>query len=1651
MRVDPSYQALNISHAHAFSACLPAQIGSPCILGLLMHASNESDLFPPSNQTALFEQWKTRLDTQLPIGVTSRVYNSSSSIETAFASNPRFVAGLAVTFANYPSFVEYDIRMPSLLLSGPITPEKKSSVEFNYGNLLGGAENFASSGFNALQVLAEETLGNTLASEMGADAFPSTPVSSPTTPVYGSSYASSFKLQVSAARAPYADLDNFKWIQQAPIFLMLSFMGVVGLMNGQITKERLSGQLSYWRVMGLSTRAYWLAHAVDVTISLVPGIFLVVAWTGIIGFWGPAILYAIAYIVLFVACTIPMTLLIGAISPDEGLTSLFNVIYFILPLLASALVGAPQPARLAFCILAPFNFLFGAIEVLKRRAISIMGETEAMPAALAGIPNMDPMITIGFFFLDMALYWGLAVLAIYLRHRGANAVPPSSSPLGDVALSKQRALSSPPRAEDSDADAIVSLDGALSDAEDAAHSSFKLRAVSPVRESFAGSNTVLSASNLFISTKNSETPKLLVDSLQIEAGIYALIGLGRSELISCLCDTSRPESGSLQILGYDMYRQKRELLGHVSICPKTDLFLGSLSGLSHVELIARLSSTHPLDDVTYRVRSVIEELGLAGIAQQAVEFYSSGEKRLLMLACALVVPARVVILDDLSSGMNHDQRKLAWKALMKRRTEDNVTFVLTSEHMEEVEMIAERIGVMHNGNLIREGSLEFLLRQIESLPRSSGAGSTESAPSSTTLDLAEDLELAQEALSTDPTTGHRGLKGYFDHLKTCLDPSVEVHNSRATSPSPPLTRQERNYYPQQASAMQQFKQLWRLQIMGRLRNRAVLNAFVLVPIILSIIAMSSSRGTSATLEQIPTVVSKLQATTLPVSVSTVSDFHASIPIDGPPSFTNLILKPWLGANVSVEQYVGSDGLNGALWGAKGHRYPEGGIFVQDTASSAFSYSVAYNRTEVYSTSRLINWMNNAAFSYYMTTLQGIPAPNSSLAAPFLRLRSVPFPNRFGETVNSMPGLHYVTELIAPSTINFTFQLVLAMAIITCIAGMQLVVERENGTFGMLRRAGVTLPAYWSHTFLLNLARHMFSGMLMVSASASYAFDFLRGPAMLIYSVSLVMTTVSFMMLGMIIYRSNNRLTIIRGVMHLHVVLSVIPGMFSQLGPVAFGQIGWLHWLGDVIKYIYYIYPTAIFPEMVPRIAYIYADAGFKHPSFSALFSGPHSLTAPFSAIFLHLLAIFVLFIILEYLSSWTSKESEKPVTMPNFHSPENPMPNISGGLPAYTPLDQSDDDQRRMSQETDLESGSMIELGVSGCETRSLRRRHNGMPRAVVESLTIAVPYGSSYALVGPPRCGKTTVLRIMSGEEPASDGDAFLAGRYVCGTYQAELFGSSRLCSVIEPDCFNRFMTPRETIRLFLAMRNDLSQLDLEGRTTFILERALLTADADTMLDTLGMNVKRVLAAAIATLTYNEVIMMDEPTKDCDFATRKMVLSLIADAINEKHAAVLITSSVLDEAAQLCAHVGLMVNGQLACQGRLLELEAACSGYELRISFSERSTEAFGISEYMKPSSLLAHIESDLLRELVPRLHRLDLDESCARGMASCATYDLPASTDAESTKLALDKAVADGKLISFKFFKTNLAAVAARLANQQLDDYSRVVPKEGCSSICK
>src|SRR6056297_2234906 len=201
-------------------------------------------------------------------------------------------------------------------------------------------------------------------------------------------------------------------------------------------------------------------------------------------------------------------------------------------------------------------------------------------------------------------------------------------------------------------------------------------------------------------------------SLDIEEGeILALLGpngAGKTTLISITCGISRPSEGTVTVGGHDVvtdFRAARRLVGlvpqEVNIEPfetvwNTVSFSRGLFGLpknpAHIE-------------------AVLKELSLWDKRNSKLVELSGGMKRRVLIAKALSHEPRVLFLDEPSAGVDVELRRDMWEVVRTLKA-DGVTIILTTHYIEEAEAIADRVGVINNGEILLVEDTGTLMRQL---------------------------------------------------------------------------------------------------------------------------------------------------------------------------------------------------------------------------------------------------------------------------------------------------------------------------------------------------------------------------------------------------------------------------------------------------------------------------------------------------------------------------------------------------------------------------------------------------------------------------------------------------------------------------------------------------------------------------------------------------------------------------------------------------------------------------------------------------------------------------------------------------------------------------------------------------------------------------
>ncbi|ELZ95905.1 ABC transporter ATP-binding protein [Haloferax mucosum ATCC BAA-1512] len=207
-------------------------------------------------------------------------------------------------------------------------------------------------------------------------------------------------------------------------------------------------------------------------------------------------------------------------------------------------------------------------------------------------------------------------------------------------------------------------------------------------------------------TKRYETETAVEDlSLEIETGeVYGFLGpngAGKSTTINILMDYVRPTTGDIQILGYDPHDDLVDVHQRVGILPDRFSVYGRLTGRQHLEYI--IDSKGAADTP----EKLLARVGLEGAIDQQAGEYSRGMQQRLALAMALVGSPELLILDEPFTGLDpHGARAI--RDLVNEENERGVTIFFSSHVLGQVEMICDRIGILHDGHLISEGRIDEL-------------------------------------------------------------------------------------------------------------------------------------------------------------------------------------------------------------------------------------------------------------------------------------------------------------------------------------------------------------------------------------------------------------------------------------------------------------------------------------------------------------------------------------------------------------------------------------------------------------------------------------------------------------------------------------------------------------------------------------------------------------------------------------------------------------------------------------------------------------------------------------------------------------------------------------------------------------------------------
>ncbi|CAH8451204.1 unnamed protein product [Heterobilharzia americana] len=182
-------------------------------------------------------------------------------------------------------------------------------------------------------------------------------------------------------------------------------------------------------------------------------------------------------------------------------------------------------------------------------------------------------------------------------------------------------------------------------------------------------------------------------------------GAGKSTLISILTGLHKPSNGSVFICGYNVQNQMDKIRNNLGFCPQHNILYEYLTIIEHIEFYAYLKGLNK-QQIKQEIEYFTKLLNFKNKLNDQVKNLSGGEKRKLSIAIAFIGGASVILLDEPTTGVDPYSRRSIWDLILKAKV--NKTIILTTHHMDEADILGDRIAIISHGKLKCYGSSLYL-------------------------------------------------------------------------------------------------------------------------------------------------------------------------------------------------------------------------------------------------------------------------------------------------------------------------------------------------------------------------------------------------------------------------------------------------------------------------------------------------------------------------------------------------------------------------------------------------------------------------------------------------------------------------------------------------------------------------------------------------------------------------------------------------------------------------------------------------------------------------------------------------------------------------------------------------------------------------------
>jgi len=1059
--------------------------------------------------------------------------------------------------------------------------------------------------------------------------------------------------------------------------------------------------------------------------------------------------------------------------------------------------------------------------------------------------------------------------------------------------------------------------------------------------------------------KESERDKVAVNGLSFEmyqGQVFSLLGhngAGKTTTISMMTGMLPPSSGDIVVNGLSVRDNLAEIRRSVGFCPQHDVLYDQLSVTEHLELYGSIKGLKGAE-LNAEVDDLIKAVDLDQKRHNYVGELSGGMKRKLSVAIAYIGNPALVVLDEPTAGMDPLSRRMMWNLIQSKKA--GRATLLTTHFMDEADILGDRIGIMANGTMKCLGTSLFLknrfgLGYLLSFVKAPTADSERlrgyvqsvipeaDEQTCTMKEQSLRLPVARTAQFPQLLSGLRanrealGIQSFGLSITTLEEVFLSIADEadefastivtpleRKLSLRPPVDHSDQVGPAQLDGEQLQHKKTNFVKLSDPLDNmswegaptfgtqchavllkrfwqtKRALTAFGLnlgLPTVLLILAGGLSTLLVPDGEQDPI---KLDTATLIGSdfkffYSYANNTKAGLTLTGGVSMTG-----------SGVQYVPA--LDDTFAGMSAALYPlsqsdallkvGGGYTITPAAPRnqtgpfpAPQYDVTF-----WTNRRLVHSLPLMVSEFYRTI------ENEGVKA----------------TVTAHP-LVYKSGQAPTSVFIFISFFVFAFAFVPGYVGVAVVTERVNKTRHLMRLMGMKMGAYWLVTAACDFLYFLVPTILAIISISAFGVEPYSGGArgavvllLLLYNIAVIPFTYVF---SRLMDKPENFQLASIGINMLLGLIGVIAYLVLDLLAITMNDDG-LRVGSEVIFYILNFIPLFNVSVGLYRVGTPpKMGIQWKDLSFSDVLDPDTMVGAGIGYQVMNIVlysALVVLFEQWDFISLIGAKKIS---------------PKKEGTVT----------DKDVLAERARIESHNGVPQDT--IELMGLRKvfpARDKVPEKVANHETfLGIAQGEVFGMLGANGAGKTTCMKMLTGDIKPTDGTAYVNGNNITTDMQKayEVMGYCPQFDALWGD-----LTGREHLRIF-SMIKGVPATTASQLAERMLTRMSLGPYADKLAGTYSGGNKRKLSVTVALMANPKVVYLDEPSTGMDPASRRFMWDVISSSMASR--AVILTTHSMEEADALCNRIGIVVNGELHCLGSAQHLKDTFgAGYQIAVHTSK-------------------------------------------------------------------------------------------------------------------